>query len=242
MESIPPHVLALDDDADIRNILTEYLAAQDMRVTAVASSPELFSVLESEVVDLILLDLRLPGENGLEIARRVREVSRVPIIMLTGRADEADRVMGLELVADDYITKPFRPRELVARLRAALRRAQATEPAVPQDGKLRAYRFAGWELNVRLRRLTAPDGKHVPLSNGELSLLVALLSAPQCVLTRDQLLERSRLHSLEVYDRSVDVTMLRLRRKIEADPSNPVLLKTERGAGYVFTAPVSVLR
>jgi DNA-binding response OmpR family regulator len=162
--------------------------------------------------------------------------------MLTGRSDEADRVMGLELVADDYVTKPFSPRELVARIHAVLRRARASESVAPNDESLRAYRFAGWELNVRLRRLTSPEGKAIPLTNSEFSLLCAFLSAPQRVLTRDQLLERSRLHSLEVYDRSIDVTILRLRRKIEADPSNPVLLTTERGAGYLFTAPVSVLR
>jgi len=242
MDSVSPHILALDDDADIRKILTDYLTAQDFRVTAVATGRGLFSVLEAEPVDLILLDLRLPGENGLDIARRVRELSRVSIVMLTGRADEADRVMGLELVADDYVTKPFSPRELVARIRATLRRVQVNEPVTPQDDTLRAYRFAGWELNVRLRRLTAAGGRQIPLTNSEFSLLSAFLCAPQRVLTRDQLLERSRLHSLEVYDRSVDVTILRLRRKIEADSSNPVLLKTERGAGYVFTAAVSVMR
>jgi DNA-binding response OmpR family regulator len=163
-------------------------------------------------------------------------------MMLTGRADEADRVMGLELVADDYVTKPFSPRELVARIRAALRRSQSIEVVTPKDDTLRAYRFAGWELNVRLRRLTAADGRQIPLTNNEFSLLAAFLSSPQRVLTRDQLLEKSRLHSIEVYDRSVDVTILRLRRKIEVDPSNPVLLTTERGAGYLFTAAVSVIR
>jgi two-component system OmpR family response regulator len=242
MDSVAPHVLVLDDDPDIRKVLTDYLGGQDFRVTAVATGRELFGVLEAEPVDLLLLDLRLPGENGLEIARRARELSRVPIMMLTGRADEADRVMGLELVADDYVTKPFSPRELVARIRATLRRVRVSEPVAPQEDTLRAYRFAGWELNVRLRRLTAADGRQIPLTNSEFSLLAAFLSAPQRVLTRDQLLERSRLHSLEVYDRSVDVTILRLRRKIEIDPSNPALLTTERGAGYTFTAAVSVIR
>ena len=242
MDSIAPHILALDDDADIRKVLSDYLGGQDFRVTAVATGHEFFAVLEAEPVDLLLLDLRLPGENGLDIARRARELSRVPIMMLTGRADEADRVMGLVLVADDYVTKPFSPRELVARIRATLRRVHVSEPVVPQEDTLRAYRFAGWELNVRLRRLTAADGRQIPLTNSEFSLLAAFLSAPQRVLTRDQLLERSRLHSLEVYDRSVDVTILRLRRKIEIDPSDPVLLTTERGVGYTFTAPVSVLR
>jgi DNA-binding response OmpR family regulator len=166
----------------------------------------------------------------------------VPIVILSERSEEADRVMGLELAADDYVTKPFSPRELLARIRAVLRRVQASEAKAAVDEELRAYRFAGWELNLRLRRLTAPDGRAIPLTNSEFSLLCAFLSAPQRVLSRDQLLERSRLHSLEVYDRSIDVTILRLRRKIESDPSNPALLKTERGAGYLFTATVGVLR
>lgn len=241
MDAVDPHILALDDDADIRRILLEYLGGQDFRVTAVATGREMLAILASQPIDLLLLDLRLPGENGLDIARRVRELSRVPIVIVSGRTDEADRVMGLELVADDYVTKPFSPRELVARMRSVLRRSQTNAPA-PQDEGLRAYRFSGWELNVRLRRLTSAAGRVVPLTNSEFSLLCAFLSAPQRVLTRDQLLERSRLHSLEVYDRSIDVTILRLRRKIEVDAANPVLLTTERGAGYTFSAPVSVLR
>jgi DNA-binding response OmpR family regulator len=242
MTAIDPHVLALDDDPDIRRVLVDYLSGQDLRVTAVATGKEMLSVLESEPVDLLLLDLRLPGENGLDLARRIRESSSVPILILSGQSDEADRVMGLELAADDYVTKPFSPRELLARIRAMLRRAQSNESVERVEKELRAYRFAGWELNVRLHRLTAPDGRKVPLTNGEFSLLCAFLSAPRRVLSRDRLLERSRLHSLEVYDRSIDVTILRLRRKIEADPSNPQLLTTERGAGYVLAAEVGVLR
>ena len=242
MESISPHILVLDDDADIRRILSEYLSEFDFRVSAVATGREMLLILEQEPVDLLCLDLRLPGENGLELGRRARELSSVPIVILTARADEADRVMGLELVADDYVTKPFSPRELLARIRALLRRMQLSTPEIPRDDGLRAYRFAGWELNLRLHRLTAADGQLIPLTNSEFSLLCAFLSLPQRVLSRDQLLERSRLHSLEVYDRSIDVTILRLRRKIEVDPANPVLLVTERGVGYMFTAAVSALR
>jgi two-component system OmpR family response regulator len=241
MEPVARHLLALDDDPDIRKILVDYLGGQDFRITAVATGGEMLAILDQEPVDLLLLDLRLSGENGMDVARRAREISRVPIVILSGRTDEADRVMGLELVADDYVTKPFSPRELVARIRAVLRRVESAA-STPKDEGLKAYRFAGWELNVRLRRLTSAEGKAIPLTNSEFSLLCAFLSAPQRILTRDQLLERSRLHSLEVYDRSIDVTILRLRRKIEADPSNPVLLTTERGAGYTFTVPVSVLR
>lgn len=241
-DAAAPHVLALDDDPDIRVILSSYLCAHDLRVTATASGREMLAVLANEPVDLLLLDLRLPGEEGLALARRVREVSKIPIIMLTGRADEADRVMGLELAADDYVTKPFSPRELLARIRAILRRVENAEAPPRGDDGIRAYRFASWELNLRLRRLLTPEGARVTLTNGEFSLLCAFLAAPERTLTRDQLLEMSRVHSLEVYDRSIDVTILRLRRKIEKDPRNPDLIRTERGAGYIFNARVAVLR
>jgi two-component system, OmpR family, response regulator len=242
MESIAPHVLALDDDADVRNVLVQYLSGQDLRITAVASGREMLEVIENEPVDLLMIDLRLSGEDGLTLARRVRESSALPILILSGKAEEADLVMGLELAADDYVVKPFRLRELLARIRAVLRRSHLVESAAPRDDQLRAYRFAGWELNLRLHRLISPEGRPVALTNSEFNLLCAFLSAPQRVLTRDQLLERSRVHALEVYDRAIDVTMLRLRRKIERDPSNPELLRTERGAGYVFMAPVSFMR
>lgn len=242
MENVAPHVLALDDDPEVRAMLMEYLGSHDLRITAVATGGEMLSFLENEPIDVLLLDLRLPGEDGLALARRVRNLSAVPIIILSGRSDEADRVMALELAADDYVVKPFSPRELVARIRAVLRRVHSAQPASARDAAIRAYRFAGWELNVRLRRLTAPGGAQVPLTNGEFSLLSAFLTAPQRVLSRDQLLEMSRLHNLEVYERSIDVTILRLRRKIERDAAEPELLRTERGAGYLFTAPVSVLR
>src|SRR3984885_1799087 len=241
MDNVSPHILALDDDADIRKVLIEYLSGQDYRVSAVARGQEMLAILRCEPVDLLLLDLRLPGENGMELARRVRELSQVPILILSGQSDEADRVMGLELAADDYVVKPFSPRELLARIRALLRRTQASAAAGVQE-ELRAYRFAGWELNVRSRRLTAADGSVIPLTNSEFSLLCAFLGSPQRGLTPEQLLERSRLHSMEVYDRSIDVTILRLRRKIESDPSNPSLLTTDRGVGYIFNCAVSVLR
>lgn len=237
-----PLVVALDDDPDIRRILTDYLGDHDLRVIATATGSEMLAALENEPADVLLLDLRLPGEDGLSLAKKVRDISALPIIILTGRSDEADRVMGLELAADDYITKPFSPRELVARIRAVLRRTQIQQADATRDDSVRAYRFAGWELNLRTRRLSAPDGQRIELTNSEFSLLCAFLSAPERTLTRDQLLERSRLHNLEVYDRAIDVTILRLRRKIEADPSHPALIKTLRGAGYIFAAAVSVLR
>lgn len=242
MDTAPSHVLVVDDDAGVRSLVTDYLSQNDFRVTAVSTGKEMMSVLATEAIDLIVLDLKLPGEDGLTLARKLRETSNISIIMVTGRLDEADRVMGLELGADDYVTKPFSPRELLARIRAVMRRYQSPEPLPGRDDGLRAYRFSGWELNVRLHRLTSPGGKHVALTNGEFSLLVAFLSSPQRVLNRDQLLDLSRLHSTEVYDRSIDVQILRLRRKIEADPADPQLIRTERGAGYVFCAPVTTVR
>jgi len=237
-----PHVLALDDDPAIRQLVSDYLAANELRVTAVATGSELAEVMARETIDLVALDVRLPGEDGMQIARKLRESSGIPILMLTGRAEEADRVMGLELGADDYLTKPFSPRELLARIRALLRRAQAQANVADALAKVRAYRFGGWELNVGLRKLKSPDARMVDLTNGEFSLLTAFLSAPQRVLARDQLLDLSRLHNAEVYDRSIDVQILRLRRKIEVDPAHPQFIVTERGAGYVFNASVEIVR
>jgi two-component system, OmpR family, response regulator len=237
-----PLVLVLDDDPGIRQLLTDYLGENDLRVHAVATGAALDQAMARDPADLLILDLRLPGEDGLAIARRLRESSAIPILMLTGRAEEADRVMGLELGADDYLTKPFSPRELLARVRALLRRTQLQASVADAMARVRAYRFGPWELNVGLRRLKASDGRQVELTNGEFSLLAAFLSAPQRVLTRDQLLELSRLHNAEVYDRSIDVQILRLRRKVESDPTRPAFIRTERGRGYFFDAPVDIVR
>jgi DNA-binding response OmpR family regulator len=199
-------------------------------------------VLASEVVDLAVLDLRLSGEDGMELARRLRQDSTLPIIIVTGRKEEADRVMGLEFGADDYITKPFSPRELLARVRAVLRRYRIVQDLLPaRDEKRRAYRFGEWELNLRTRRLISPQRVTVELTNGEFALLQAFCAAPRRTLSRDQLLELSRLDRAEVYDRSVDVQILRLRRKLEADPARPEWIKTQRGAGYLFDAVVEVI-
>jgi DNA-binding response OmpR family regulator len=238
---LTPHVLALDDDPSVRQLVHDYLAENDLRITVVASGAEFDQVLARETIDLVLLDVRLQGEDGLQIARRLRETSTIPILMLTGRAEEADRVMGLELGADDYLTKPFSPRELLARIRALLRRARAQATVADAIAKVRAYRFGGWELNIGLRRLKSAQGRVVELTNGEFSLLAAFVSSPQRVLTRDQLLDLSRLHNAEVYDRSIDVQILRLRRKIEVDPAQPQFIKTERGVGYVFAASVELV-
>ena len=241
-QELRPHILVLDDDPSVRALISEYLTQNELRVTAVGSGSELAAVLAGETIDLIILDLRLPGEDGLGIARKLRAESTIPILILTGRTDEADRVMGLELGADDYLGKPFSPRELLARIRALLRRANSQATVADAIAKVRAYRFGNWELNIGLRRLKSTDGKPIGLTKGEFSLLTAFLSAPQRVLTRNQLLELSRLHNAEVYDRSIDVQILRLRRKIEPDPSSPRFIRTERGVGYVFDARVDAVR
>jgi len=240
IHAAPPHVLVVDDDQTIRELVSDYLGSNDIRVTAVADSEAMRSVLADQVVDLVVLDLRLQGEDGMTLARRLRDESEIPIVMLTGRAEEADRVMGLELGADDYLTKPFSPRELLARIRTVLRRRRAEMRQGRPEG-IRAYRFDGWELNLNTRRLVAPGGRMVSLSKGEFSLLVVLLGAPSRVLSRDQLLDLSRLHGDEVYNRSIDVQILRLRRKIESDPAQPRYIRTERGAGYLFGVPVETV-
>lgn len=238
----PAHVVAVDDDPSIRQLITQYLSDHGMRVDAVASEREMLELLARDAADLVVLDLRLRGEDGLQIALRLRERSKVPIVILTGLQDEADRVMGLELAADDYLTKPFSPRELLARIRALLRRTRLHETVADTVALVRAYRFAGFELNLRLRRLTDPDGQLVPLRNSEFNLLLAFLAAPQRVLGREQLLELSRLHNAEVYDRAIDVQVGRLRKQIEVDPKRPRFIVTERGTGYCFNVPVEVVR
>jgi DNA-binding response OmpR family regulator len=234
------HVLAVDDDPTIREAIADYLGQHEFRVTAVADGQAMQMVLADDVVDLLVLDLKLRGEDGMALARRVRDESAIPIIMLTGRSEEPDRVMGLELGADDYLTKPFSPRELLARIRAVLRRKRPEMQQGRPEG-IRAYRFDGWELNLNTRRLRGREGQAVPLSNGEFGLLVVFLGAPHRMLSRDQLLDMSRLHSDDVYNRSVNTQVMRLRRKLETDPARPRYIRTERGAGYVFSVPVETV-
>jgi len=236
-----PHILVIDDDPIIRDLVVEYLSMNDMRVTAAVCGREMFEILDREAIDLVLLDLKLPGEDGMQLTRTLRERATIPIVLLTGCNEEADRVMGLELGADDYVTKPFSPRELLARTRAVLRRYRVQTTLPERDNTRRAFRFAGWEFNLRTRRLTSTEGASVELSNGEYSLLSALCRAPRRVLTRDQLLSMSRLHEAEVYDRTVDVQIRRLRTKIERDAANPALIVTVRGAGYQLDAEVEAL-
>jgi len=240
-ENIQPHILVVDDDPQIRDLLQEYLTQNELRVTVASTGREMSAALTEHAIDLVVLDLRLAGEDGMTLARKLREESAIPVIMLTGVRDEADRIMGLELGADDYLTKPFSPRELLARIRTVLRRTKGSALTEAGQKDVRAYRFAEFELNLRTRRLTKNPGQRLELTNGEFNLLAALLAAPQRILTRDQLLEASRVYDNEVYDRSIDVQVLRLRRKIEADPSQPQFILTERGVGYSFSAPVNVV-
>src|SRR5215471_4305169 len=244
-EKISPaktHVLVVDDDPLIRQTIVNYLGDYEIQVTALASGREIADVIAREMIDLLILDLKLPGEDGMEIARRIRADSNMPIIMLTGRKEEADRVMALELGADDYLTKPFSPRELLARIRSLLRRSRAHETVADGLAKIRAYRFAGWELNVRVRRLKSPQGEVIELRNAEFNLLAVFLASPQRVLRREQLLTMSHLHNDEVYDRAVDTQVGRLRKKLEEHGASQELIHTERGVGYVFTVPVEVVR
>jgi two-component system, OmpR family, response regulator len=235
-----PHVLVVDDDAAVRRLVDDYLGQNDFRVSGAAGGAELMSVFAAQVVDLVLLDLRLRGEDGMQLLRLLRAESQIPVIILTGRSEEADRVMGLELGADDYLTKPFSPRELLARIRTVLRRTHAGQE-VHGAPVCRAYRMPGWELNLRTRRLTARDGTEVALSNAEFNLLAALLATANRVVSRDQLIEMSRRYDNEVYDRAIDVAVLRLRRKIESNPAEPRIIVTERGAGYRVAVPVEVV-
>lgn len=235
------HILAVDDDPAIRTLIADYLGEHDFRVSQAADSGEMHRILAASRVDLIILDLKLAGEDGLQLARDLRTRSEVPIIILTGqRREEIDRILGLEMGADDYLTKPFSLRELLARIKAILRRIKGTDAAATPDKKPTAYHFADWELQLRTRRLTSPTGEVVPLTNGEFNLLWLFLRSPGQILSRDQLLNGMHLHDHDAYDRSIDVQILRLRRKLEPNPSEPQLIKTERGVGYVFMAAVEI--
>ena len=240
-ETISSHILVIDDDSQIRALLQEYLAENGMRVSIASSGDQMSQILNDEAIDLVVLDLRLGREDGMAIARSLRDQSAIPIVMLTGVRDEADRVMGLELGADDYLTKPFSPRELLARIRTVLRRTKASMPSQSRQRDIRAYRFGEFELNLRTRRLKRINAEDIALTNGEFNLLSALLAAPERILTRDQLLEASRVFDNEVYDRAIDIQVLRLRRKIEKDPTQPQFIITERGAGYMFSSAVEIV-
>jgi two-component system OmpR family response regulator len=231
-----PHILIVDDDREIRDLLARFLDKHGLRVTAAADGREMHRVLDGSRIDLIVLDLMLPGEDGLTLCRNLRARSAIPIIMLTAMGEETDRIVGLEMGADDYLAKPFNPRELLARIKAVLRRAEQAPAAGPVEGGA-VLEFAGWALDLDRRELQRPDGVMVPLSSGEFELLATFATHPGRVLSRDQLLDLARGREAH-FDRSIDVQVSRLRRKIEADPQEPALIKTVRNGGYTFTPSV----
>lgn len=236
METMP-HILVVDDDREIRDLLARFLERQRFRVTAARDGREARRAFLNGHYQLVVLDLMLPGESGLDLARWLRAETQVPIIMLTALGEEPDRIIGLELGADDYVTKPFNPRELVARIRAVLRRVGDGEER-GRDAPARLYSFAGWTLETARRRLVDPQGVDVALTGGEYDLLVALLDRPNRVLTRDMLLDLLRGRQAGPFDRAIDVAISRLRRKLEDDGRNAQIIKTVRGGGYVLAAAV----
>jgi len=234
-----PHILIVDDHREIRDLVSRALTKEGFRVSVAADGRAMRKVLADSRIDLILLDLMLPGEDGLSLCRSVRAESRIPIIMLTAKGDEVDRVIGLEMGADDYLPKPFGSRELVARIRAVLRRSQETSSAAKPGGRPKQYHFDRWRLDIGARELLREDGVILTLSTGEFELLIALVERPQRVLSRDQLLDLARGRTANALDRSIDTQVSRLRRKLEKDPSDPKLIKTVWGGGYLFTPAVS---
>ena len=227
------HLLVVDDDVEILEIARRYFSTHGFRVSVAVDGMAMRRMLAVEVVDLILLDLGLPGEDGFELTRYLRDQWRGPVIIVTGRGESVDRIVGLELGADDYVTKPFELRELLARVRSVLRRSEARTPQAPGAERVR---FAGFQLDPAARQLTAADGTSVPLTTGEYELLQIFLERPNRVLSRDDLISRMHGRDAGPYDRSIDMQIGRLRRKIEVDPARPELIKSVRGAGYLFAA------
>ena len=234
------HLLIVDDDREIRDLVSRFFVRHGYKVAAAADAGAMDAALATSRIDLIILDLMLPGRSGLEACRDLRARSSIPILMLTAMGDETDRIVGLEMGADDYVAKPFNPRELLARVRAVLRRAQAPSDTGRKPGAARRLRFAGWSLDLGRRRLEAPDGLIVDLTTGEYELLIAFAERPQRVLSRNQLLDLARGRDAAPFDRAIDVQVSRIRRKIEADPRSPEMIVTVRGDGYMFTPEVEV--
>lgn len=230
-----PHILIVDDARDIREPLLRYLQKNGFRALAAGDAATARKLMKAHSFDLVILDIMMPGEDGLSFLRSVREQTDTPVIFLSARGEDVDRIVGLELGADDYIVKPFNPRELLARIAAVLRRMNALPPNArpPQAERIR---FDQWTLDTAQREIVGADGIAVPLSQGEFRLLMALIERPKVALTRDQLLDLTRGREAEVFDRSIDNAISRLRRKIERDPKNPRLIKTVWGGGYLLAA------
>lgn len=237
MNDPSPHILVVDDHRDIRETLARYLVKNGLRATTAESAAHARKALKAASIDLVVLDIMMPGEDGLSLCRHLVESGATPVILLTAMADDTDRVIGLEIGADDYVTKPFNPRELLARIRAVLRRTSLV-PKERDPIEQEELGFEGWRLNVSKRELLDADGVVVPLSSGEFQLLCAFLKRPKMVLTRDQLLDLTTGRTPTVFDRSIDNQVSRLRRKIEVDPKDPRLIKTVWGGGYMLTADV----
>jgi len=227
-------ILVVDDDGEILSLVAKFLRANGFVVATARNGAEMKAQMMASQVDLVVLDIMLPGTNGLDLCRALRAESTVPVVMLTAKGDEIDRIVGLEVGADDYLPKPFNPRELLARIKAVLRRSRSVDGGAPQ-GSGRVIEFEGWQLDTLKRELVDPSGVVVDLSGGEYDLLLTFLDAPQRVLSRDYLLDSTKNRTLDVFDRSIDVQVSRLRRKIEARGE---LIKTIRGAGYLFAAAV----
>src|SRR5712675_2205049 len=234
-------VLIVEDDPALQRMILNYFGENNIRTLVACGRQDMVGQLGRTEVNLVILDLRLGQEDGLDLLREIRSNSDVPVIIITGhRRDDIDRIVGLELGADDYLTKPFNLRELLARVRAVLRRFDVGRAAPARDPERRHFRFCGWQLDCKYRRLTDPAGDAVALTKGEYALLLAFLDAPQRPLGREHLLQATRVHE-DVFDRSIDVQVLRLRRKLETDSSMPRVIQTERGVGYMFALPVERL-
>ncbi|MBP8035307.1 MAG: response regulator [Burkholderiaceae bacterium] len=233
------HILVVDDDRDIRDLLSEYLQKQGYRVSAAADGRAMRAAISVAMPDLIVLDVMLPGEDGLTLCRELRSQSDVPVLMLTARGEEIDRIVGLEMGADDYLAKPFNPRELVARIKSILRRTRALPPNLRPD-EARLIHFSGWTLEVATRDLIGPDRSRLALSGTEFRLLRIFLDHPNRVLTRDQLIDLTQSREADPFDRSIDLQVSRVRRRLGDNPKEPTLIKTARGQGYVLASEVEV--
>lgn len=233
-------LLIVEDEASIREPLVSYFEGNRFRVRAAANAAQARSLLAAHKFDLAIVDIMMPGEDGLSLCRHMREASNLPVIMLTARAEEIDRILGLEVGADDYVTKPFSPRELLARVKAVIRRSNSLPPRQTPP-ETASYAFGDWVLKTGERELVGADGLSVPLSSGEYALLLVLLERPRLVLSRDQLLDLTQGREASVFDRSIDNQISRLRRKIEPDPKTPKYIKTVWGGGYSFSAEVTRL-
>ena len=233
------HILVVDDDREIRSLLCDYLEKNGFRTTAVADGKGLRRSMEHTHIDLIVLDLMLPGDDGLTLCRELRTRSQVPIIMLTALGEDIDRIVGMEVGADDYLAKPFNPRELLVRIRAVLRRA-AHAPRDPMPNEVRAYRFAGWRLDITSRTLTHENGTSVSLTGAEFRLLAILLAHPHRVLSRVQLAELASGRDIDPFDRSIDVRVSRLRQVLGDGGRSPQIIKTIYGEGYLLGVEVEV--